>query len=182
MLEKLNREANIRMGRTQTNFLQQNEQNISQKSHVNMSNYNSNDCPENTYSVKKVINQINDPKRVQYQKHRYSSFDAATIGGTNQKESHHNHLHFYLNRDRISSETTLDTHKNEIVPIDNDWQDPSIIPKLENGLDVILKNPGIYPVETINHYNKNRLGTFFTRLPQYSQINESCISPYYPPG
>lgn len=76
----------------------------------------------------------------------------------------------------------MDTHKNDIIPIENDWQNKSIIPHLENGLDIILKNPGIYPVESINHYTKGKLDTFFTRLPQYSQINESCITPYYPPG
>jgi hypothetical protein len=47
---------------------------------------------------------------------------------------------------------------------------------------VILKSPGIYPVESINQYNRGQLGTLFTKLPQYSQINEDCISPYYPPG
>jgi hypothetical protein len=51
------------------------------------------------------------------------------------------------------------------VPIENDWQKQDIIPKLENGLDIILKNPGIYPVESINHYMKGGLNSFFTRLP-----------------
>ena len=85
-----------------------------------------------------------------------------------------------MNRDRIS--TVLDTHQNEIVAVENDWQDPSMIPTLQNGLDIILKNPGIFPVESINHYQQGKLGQFFTKLPQYSQINEACISPYYPPG
>lgn len=57
-----------------------------------------------------------------------------------------------------------------------------MIPTLQNGLDIILKNPGIFPTESINHYERGTLGSFFTRLPQYSQINEACISPYYPPG
>jgi hypothetical protein len=100
--------------------------------------------------------------------------------GTVQSDRQQSNVQFYLNRDRISE--VLDTNLNEIVPIKNNWQDPDIIPILENGLDVILKNPGIYPVESINHYMKGKLDTFFTRLPQYSQINEACISPYYPPG
>ena len=47
---------------------------------------------------------------------------------------------------------------------------------------MILKKPGIYPVESINQYARGKLGTLFTKLPQYSQINEECISPYYPPS
>jgi len=58
----------------------------------------------------------------------------------------------------------------------------SIIPKLENGLDILIKQPGIFPTESINQYNKGKLGDFFSRLPQYSQINEEVISPYFPPG
>ena len=61
-----------------------------------------------------------------------------------------------MNRDRIS--TVLDTHQNEIVAVENDWQDPSMIPTLQNGLDIILKNPGIFPVESINHYQQGKLG------------------------
>lgn len=41
-----------------------------------MVNYNSFEVPENQWELKKVINSINDQKRVHYQKHRYSSFDA----------------------------------------------------------------------------------------------------------
>ena len=83
--------------------------------------------------------------------------------GTVQSDRQQSNVQFYLNRDRISE--VLDTNLNEIVPIKNNWQDPDIIPTLENGLDVILKNPGIYPVESINHYMKGKLDTFFTRLP-----------------
>ena len=71
---------------------------------------------------------------------------------------------------------------NEFTPIQNDWQDSKIIPTLTSGLDVILKNPGIYPTETINRLNKGKLGNFFTKLPQYSEIEEQAISPYFPPG
>lgn len=57
-----------------------------------------------------------------------------------------------------------------------------MIPTLANHLDILIKHPGIFPVEEINKLSKGKLNTFFTRLPQYSQINEECISPYYPPG
>lgn len=70
---------------------------------------------------------------------------------------------FYLNRESTSE--PLITHNNEITPVENDWQSSSNIPYLANGLDIILKNPGIYPVETINHYNKGKLGQFYTKLP-----------------
>ena len=46
----------------------------------------------------------------------------------------------------------------------------------------MLENPGVFPVETVNVLNKGRLGNFYTRLPQYSQIDESCIPPYSPPS
>ena len=142
-----------------------------------MTNYNSFETPDNTWEVKRAVNHINELKRVGYQKHKYSSFEASAVPSRDEKSSN---LHFYLNRDRIS--TPLDTSLNEIVPIENDWQDSSMIPTLQNGLDIILKNPGIFPTESINHYTRGKLGNFFTKLPQYSQINEACISPYYPPG
>ena len=87
---------------------------------------------------------------------------------------------FYLNRERISE--LLDTSNNAVVQVSNDWQDKKIIPQLANGLDICLKHPGIFPVESINQLNSGRLANFYTRLPQYSQINEECISPYFPPG
>lgn len=37
-------------------------------------------------------------------------------------------------------------------------------------------------MESINELNSGRLSNFYTRLPQYSQINEECIAPYFPPG
>ena len=58
---------------------------------------------------------------------------------------------FYLNRERVSE--YLDVESNELIPIENDWQDISIVSELENGLDVIVKQPGIFPTETINNYN-----------------------------
>lgn len=106
-----------------------------------MSNYNSFTAPENNFEVKKVINQINEHKRLNYQKHRYSSFETAEKGVGKETSNNSN---FYLNKERTS--LPLATHLNEIVTVENDWQEPSTIPYLENGLDVILKNPGIYPI------------------------------------
>jgi len=68
------------------------------------------------------------------------------------------------------------------IAIPNDWQSEDIIPSLGNKLDVVLKQPGIYPTESINHLNQGALGSYFLRLPQYSQINEEAITPYYKPG
>ena len=146
------------------------------KGTINSQNYNSFDAPENNFEVKRVINHINDQKRVQAQRPRHSYLESANLQINSESRS----MQFYLNREKISE--PLNTSKNEIIPINNDWQKKEIIPTLSNGLDLILKNPGIFPVESINHYNSGKLGDFFTRLPQYSQINEECISPYYSPG
>lgn len=51
------------------------------------------------------------------------------------------------------------------MSIENDWQDPKIIPNLANKLDLLIRNPGIFPTETINHFNNGALGTFYSRLP-----------------
>jgi len=40
---------------------------------------------------------------------------------------------------------------------------------------------GIFPVESVNKLNEGRLGDYF-KLPQYSEIDESFIPPYYPPS
>jgi len=39
--------------------------------------------------------------------------------GTIPNDKQSSNLNFYLNRDRISN--VLETHHNEIVPIENDW-------------------------------------------------------------
>ena len=62
----------------------------------------------------------------------------------------------------------LDLDPRRVTPIENDWQDEAILPKLENNLDIILKNPGVYPTEAITQFNPDVLTPFFTRLPQYS--------------
>jgi len=76
----------------------------------------------------------------------------------------------------------LKYHKVKLERIQNTHQSPDIIPKLANGLDKILNIPGIFPVESVNRISDGQLGDFFMRLPQYSEIDESCIPPYYPPS
>jgi hypothetical protein len=76
----------------------------------------------------------------------------------------------------------LDIEPNHLVPIKNDWQKESEIPRLQNHLDIITKNPGVFPVEEICKFNEAKLTPFFTKIPPYSQINEEVISPYFPPG
>ena len=77
----------------------------------------------------------------------------------------------------------LDVDPLAVFPIENDWQDEKLcVPELKNHLDILPRCPGIFPTESIAQFDKKRLLPFFTRLPQYSQINEACISPYFPPG
>jgi hypothetical protein len=148
MVQKVNREANMRVNKgASIGQFGSIDSNNTAKLAVNMTNYNSFETPDNTWEVKRAVNHINELKRVGFQKHKYSSFEASAVPSRDEKSSN---LHFYLNRDRIS--TPLNTDLNEIVPIENDWQDSSMIPTLQNGLDIILKNPGIFPTESINHY------------------------------
>lgn len=56
-----------------------------------------------------------------------------------------------------------------------------MVPTLQNKLDVLIKKPGIYPASEIVKMDP-KLFTYYNRLPAYSQINEDCIPPYYPPG
>ena len=86
---------------------------------------------------------------------------------------------YYLNHEKYSK--PVDIHSNIIEVIENDWQSKDIIPDLRNSLDIITKQPGIYPTSEIVKLNPS-LYTFFNGLPAYSQINEECIAPYYPPG
>lgn len=80
-------------------------------------------------------------------------------------------------------ETNLkDIELRQIEPVPNDWQDPKIIPRLQNHLEILTRCPGIYPTESIVQFNKQKLAPFFGQLPQYSQINESLIAPYFTPG
>jgi hypothetical protein len=37
----------------------------------------------------------------------------------------------------------------QVQPVQNDWQDPKIIPRLQNHLEILTKCPGIYPAESI---------------------------------
>ena len=74
---------------------------------------------------------------------------------------------FYLNREFISD--VLDCDTSQIYPVHNDWQDENaLVPELANHLDILPKCPGVFPTESIVQLDKERLGPFFTRLPQYS--------------
>jgi len=53
---------------------------------------------------------------------------------------------------------------------------------LMNHLDILPRQPGIFSTEQISQFDPERLLPFFQRLPQYSQIREEVISPYFPPG
>ena len=64
----------------------------------------------------------------------------------------------------------LDPSRHKII--ENDWQEETILATLQNNLDILPKHPGIYPTEAIAQHNPKKLGPFFNKLPQYSQINE----------
>jgi hypothetical protein len=88
---------------------------------------------------------------------------------------------FHLNKEFISE--MLEINPQEIQEVPNDWQDENkTIPELANHLHILTKQPGIFPIESIAAIDKERLMPFFSRLPQYSQINENCISPYFSPS
>jgi hypothetical protein len=70
MLKKINAASNLKFSSTSPQY-----QNDQTRKTVNNHNYNSIDNPENIFAVKKVINQINDSKRVGFQKYKYSSFE-----------------------------------------------------------------------------------------------------------
>ena len=89
-------------------------------------------------------------------------------------------FNFVRNNDFFSKMLDLDPGRHRVI--DNDWQQESTIAKLSNHLDILPRCPGIYPTEAITQFNPKKLTPFFTRLPQYSQINEQCIAPYFPPG
>jgi hypothetical protein len=108
----------------------------------------------------------------------YPVTSETTINYTNRKNKQ---FDFYVNKQFIAD--LLDVDTKQIKPIPNDWQDENeTIPELKNYLDLLPKNPGIFPTESISQFDKQTLHPFFTRLPQYSQINEACISQYHPPG
>ncbi|CAI2386460.1 unnamed protein product [Moneuplotes crassus] len=76
----------------------------------------------------------------------------------------------------------LDFYQHKLKRIENKYQSKDIIPQLANNLEKVMDYKGIFPVESVNEINQGRLGDYFLRLPQYSQIDESCIPPYYPPS
>ena len=55
------------------------------------------------------------------------------------------------------------------------------MPTLQNCLEFLPTQPGIFPIESICKLD-TRLYPFFTRMPAYSQINEDVIAPYHPPA
>ena len=77
-----------------------------------MSNYNSVDAPQGAMEFKRTVNQLNEYKRVYFQRHKHSSFD-------NMSKELGQQYNFYLNRESISE--PLFTHNHDIVPIENDW-------------------------------------------------------------
>lgn len=85
MLQKVNKEANARVNKGTTTLLNSADAKNAvaggggAAATVTQLNYNSFETPENTWEVKRVINQINDAKRVHYQKNRYSSFEAPSV-------------------------------------------------------------------------------------------------------
>lgn len=87
----------------------------------------------------------------------------------------------YYDRSRYHLGHEVDMHQNKIEPIENDWQEYELIPTLKNHLDIVTRNPGIFPTSEIVKMNP-KLFTFFNKLPAYSQINEELIAPYYTPG
>lgn len=87
-----------------------------------------------------------------------------------------------INVSNFSNSKFLEFHKAKLVRIQNTFQSTSkflnkfisgMIPKLANGLDKILNIPGIFPTESINRLNHGKLGDFYMRLPQYSEIDDS---------
>lgn len=65
--------ANARLSRTNGGVSQ--IMNDQSKTTVTMANYNSYETPENNFEVKRVLNSVNELKRVNFQRYRYSSFD-----------------------------------------------------------------------------------------------------------
>lgn len=60
----------------------------------------------------------------------------------------------------------LDPGRHRII--ENDWQEESTIAKLSNHLDILPREPGIYPAEAITQFDPDRLAPFFSKLPAYS--------------
>ena len=55
------------------------------------------------------------------------------------------------NNDFFSKMLDLDPSRHNII--ENDWQEESILATLQNNLDILPKNPGIYPTEAIAQHN-----------------------------
>ena len=59
----------------------------------------------------------------------------------------------------------LDLDPNSKKVIENDWQEESMVATLKNRLDILPRNPGIFPTEAITQYEPKKLIPFFTKLP-----------------
>ena len=67
MIQKINKEANMRVNKgTAVGQFGSIDANNANKLSVNMTNYNSFETPDNTWEVKRVVNKINEHKKVQY--------------------------------------------------------------------------------------------------------------------
>ena len=76
------------------------------------------------------------------------------------KYNHHANVEPYADSISVSA--------NPLVPVENDWQDYyKDIPTLANNLDVVIKNPGIFPTSELVKLNP-QLFSFFGKLPAYS--------------
>lgn len=65
MVQKVNREANLRVNKgAAVGQFGSIDPNSAAKLAINMTNYNSFETPDNTWDVKRVVNQVNEMKRV----------------------------------------------------------------------------------------------------------------------
>lgn len=143
-------------------------------------NFASDSLPLDLYELK-AIEDANREQNAQFKPSEKIRFAQNTHGTSDQRARLADKYNFSLNKDFISE--ILDVDPLAIHPVQNDWQDElKCVPELKNHLDILPRCPGIFPTESIAQFNKKRLLPFFTRLPQYSQINESCIGAYFPPG
>ena len=86
-------------------------------------------------------------------------------------------------RGSIDDSTLLDTDNYKFKPIPPSKQSVKNAPTLTNGLEIIPLHAGkIFETNEINLINNGKLGNFFTRLPQYSQIDVQAIGEYITPS
>lgn len=76
---------------------------------------------------------------------------------------------------------SINAEAKPLIKVENDWQRYEDIPTLENNLDIVTKYHGVFPMEELTKVNPS-LQKFFSNMPQYTEINEDIIAPYYSPG